>query len=344
MQVLVVGGTGFIGFHIVKALITQGHNVSLLCRPGSSAKKHFGNDVNIITGDLNFFLDLPFTELFSQIDAVIYAAGIDERTESFGDPYTFFYKENVTCCVNFIQKAKAYGIKQAIIIGSIFTYLDAQHPQLQLSQNHPYIRSRTAQRDHALALADNNFQVNICETPFVFGATPGCSAVAKRLINYIRIATPLLSIEGGANAISVHSLSQAIIGILEHVKESGTIAVGDENISWIELTEKISQLVNEKAKPIKLIKPNLLTELTHVGGYLQDLMGIKSGLDQKHIADIINLEAYFDTTEQKKSLQYKGGDLQQALAETVAATPDSPLISNMQRSVDWLNDTILKNF
>lgn len=346
MHVLVVGGTGFIGYHVVQTLLSHQHKVSLLCRANSSAEALFPQQVNIIEGDLNLFLDLPFAQLFAGIEAVIYAAGIDERTESIGDPYTFFYKENVTCCVNFLQQAKNFGVKKAIVLGSIFSYLDQQHPQLQLSQNHPYIRSRTAQRDHALALADNNFQVNICETPFVFGATPGSSAVAKRLINYIRIATPLLSIQGGANAISVKSLSQAITGMLEHVRDSGAIAVGDVNLSWVELTEMISGLVNSKPKPIKLIQANLLTELTHVGGYLQDLMGIKSGLDQKHISDIIQLEAYFDTAPQKQQLNYQGGDLLQALAETVAATPEPAFISNMQRSVDWFSNntkTLVKN-
>ena len=339
MQVLVIGGTGFIGVHIVQRLLQHGHSVSLLCRNPASAREKFDDGVSYIEGDLNFFRDLPFKQLFSGIDAVIYAAGLDERTETVGDPYTFFYKENVTSCVNFLEKAKSYGVNKAIVLGSVFSHLDQQHPQLKLQQHHPYIRSRTAQRDHALAISDSRFQVNIAEIPYVFGTTPGSSAVAKRLINYVRVATPLLSIEGGANAISVQSLAQGIVGMMEHVSDSCAIPIGDENLSWIELTEAISQRVNDDNKPIHLIKSNLLSDLTVVGAHLQDVMGVKSGLDHHHIAELIRLQGYIDTKPIKQRLHYEGGDLQQAFDETVAAIPETALISNMQRSVNWVSDS-----
>ncbi|NRB37542.1 MAG: NAD(P)-dependent oxidoreductase [Pseudomonadales bacterium] len=343
MHTLVIGGTGFIGFHIVKRLLEQGHEVSLLCRSNNSAKQLFNDEVRYIEGDLNLFRDLPFDTLFDGIDAVIYAAGVDERTESIGDPYIFFYKENVTCCINFIEKAKQHGLKKAVILGSMFSYFDQQQPALNLSKHHPYIRSRTTQRDHALALADKNFQVNVAEIPFVFGTSPNHSAVAKRMINYVRLATPLLSIEGGINAISVKSLAQGIVGMLEHIDVSCALPIGDKNLSWVELTEAISQLVNETPKPIKIIQSNLLTNLSHVGAHLQDMMGLQSGLDQHHISDIIKLEAYFDSQPIKDQLHYEGGDFQAALEETVAANPESAIISNMQRSVDWISDNT-RNF
>lgn len=345
MRILVIGGSGFLGYHIVSQLIKQ-HHVSLFCRNKEKTAEIFKDQVDYISGDLTFFRDINFTQTFKDIDIVIYAAGIDERTETNGDPYTFFYRENVNTCINFIEKAKQHGVKHAIVLGSIFTFLNQEHPQLQLSTHHPYIRSRTQQREYALALADNTFQVNIAEIPFVFGDSPHSPPIAKRLINYIRIATPLLSITGGANAISVNSLAQAIVGIINHVDDSCAIPIGDQNLSWIELMQTISELVNEKPKPITLLQSTLLTDLTHLGAFLQDMIGVQSGLSQHHISDIITLEGFFDSSPIKQRLHYKGGDLQQALIDTVNAQPESLLITNVQRSVNWVSDNtrnLLKN-
>ena len=38
MKVAVIGGTGFVGSHVVRALESAGHEVSLLVRPGSESK------------------------------------------------------------------------------------------------------------------------------------------------------------------------------------------------------------------------------------------------------------------------------------------------------------------
>lgn len=338
MRILVVGGSGFLGYHIVKALLNRQHQVSLFCRSGGHAQTLFGDSVNYVHGDLELFLDINFSQCFDNIDAVVYAAGIDERTETQGDPYRFFYRENVTTCVQFIDKAKQHGVKHAVILGSIFSHFDQKFPNLKLSDNHPYIRSRTAQRDHALALISDTFQVNIAEIPFVFGISPNSSSVGKQLINYIRVATPLISINGGANAISVTSLAQGICGILERFPDSGPLPIGDVNVSWVELMQTINEKVNVTPKPIKMLNQHLLTDLTHVGAQLQDLMGIKSGLDQHHISDIITLEGYFDSQPIKEQLGYSGGDLDQALTETIKAHPESPLLSNVQRSITWFSD------
>src|SRR6478736_3587390 len=41
MRVLVIGGTGFIGYHVVKALQAQGDEVAVLCRNAQAASELF---------------------------------------------------------------------------------------------------------------------------------------------------------------------------------------------------------------------------------------------------------------------------------------------------------------
>ena len=69
---------------------------------------------------------------------------------------------------------------------------------------------------------------------------------------------------------------------------------------------------------------------------------MRSGLDQKNIGELINHEAFFDTTDIKKQLGYKGGDLDKAFEETINDCPKTMLVGNLQRSVDWLNESTVK--
>ena len=51
-QVLVTGGTGFIGRHLVELLLEQGHPVRALARHASKARALFGGRAEIVEGDL----------------------------------------------------------------------------------------------------------------------------------------------------------------------------------------------------------------------------------------------------------------------------------------------------
>jgi dihydroflavonol-4-reductase len=345
-QVLVIGGTGFIGFHIVRELCEAGHEVTLLCRNPDKAKAIVGSlgTIHYQKGDVTDPNSFEPGQVFHHIDALIYAVGTDERdTAPTKNPYDYFYQGNVTTCIGFVEQAKNHGVKHAIILGSFFTCIDRSHPELKLSKYHPYIRSRAEQLTEAMKLASRTFTINVVEIPFVFGHTDGHDTLWKSLVNYIRVMNPLIVTRGGANCISVRTTAKAILGVLRHVRKSEPIPIGDENLTWVELLERINAIANRRPKQIYLLRRGLFSDLTKMGAYFHEFFGRRSGLDQKHISELINLNAFVETGKTKRRLRYEGGDLEEALRETVKACPKTALLSNLQKSLDWLNDNTIRN-
>ena len=53
MTTLITGGTGFIGSHLVRALLAQGEDIHLLCRSkGSLSERHAGRQLKVFYGDV----------------------------------------------------------------------------------------------------------------------------------------------------------------------------------------------------------------------------------------------------------------------------------------------------
>ncbi len=81
MRVLVTGGTGFIGRHVVEALLTRGHRVVTLSRrpEGIPGAEHRSLDVG----------SEEAVSVASRVDAVVHLAALSNASASFDDPLTF---------------------------------------------------------------------------------------------------------------------------------------------------------------------------------------------------------------------------------------------------------------
>ena len=173
MNVMILGGTGLLGYHATRRLLERGHVVKILALPPLPAEGLFPVDVDIQLRDINLLSDAELVTLFEGNDALVFAAGVDDRVTPRTPAYPFFYKHNVEVTRRVAQLARQAGVKKFVILGSYFAYFHRVWPQLELTRHHPYIRSRVEQTRAALEAGGDAMGVITLELPYIFGVMPG---------------------------------------------------------------------------------------------------------------------------------------------------------------------------
>jgi len=72
MNIAITGGTGFIGRHLVKALVDAGHNIKILTRNPTILTSHFSR-VTYVLGDLS--IQSSLNDFIDDVDIVFHCAG-----------------------------------------------------------------------------------------------------------------------------------------------------------------------------------------------------------------------------------------------------------------------------
>jgi nucleoside-diphosphate-sugar epimerase len=317
MHVLVVGGTGFLGYHAVEEFLNRHYRVTVLALPPLPIPELLPATVTTTLADINLLSNDEILRLLDDKDAFVYAAGSDDRVLPDSPAYPFFYKENVDPFVRFVQLACEAGVRCGVLLSSYFAYFDRKWPGKRLSDNHPYVRSRRVQAEQGFKVAAPGFKLMVLELPFVFGAMPGRIPLWSPLINYIYSPLPLVYTVGGTSAISAKCVGEAIVGAVEN-GDCGRYLVGDENITWADLLTKLRDLAGQK-KRLWYVTPNIIRTVLIVLKLGHRLRGKEAGLDPSKLTEILTSELYFDPKSSREILGYSGGDLYQALKDTVEA-------------------------
>jgi len=132
MNILITGGTGFIGSHVVRLLLDDGHKVTILDNLVSSSKDSVDPKANLIIGDI---ADTKKSmEALKGIDAVIHMAGLIIVPESVEDPIKYV-KNNVIGTVSLLESMRKAKVKKIIFSSSACVYGTPE--KLPIKENAP---------------------------------------------------------------------------------------------------------------------------------------------------------------------------------------------------------------
>ncbi len=116
MKVLVTGGTGFLGRHLVERLALEGDEVWVLARSGQSVAELRGLGVQFVPGDVRQWPSLR--RAAESMDVIYHCAGKVEG----GGRWVDFLEVNVLGTERLIQAALEHGVRRFIHVSSIGIY------------------------------------------------------------------------------------------------------------------------------------------------------------------------------------------------------------------------------
>lgn len=132
MKILVTGGMGYIGSHIILQLIGNGHTVISIdnnCRSIKNARDTIGEMTGIYIK--NFEVDLSkeilINDQLNNIDCIIHCAGYKSVGESKQFP-AMYYQNNIDSTLNVLKMMGIYNIKNLIFSSSCTVYGSHLHP------------------------------------------------------------------------------------------------------------------------------------------------------------------------------------------------------------------------
>jgi len=132
LKVLVTGGAGFIGSHVVEKLVENGFQVVSVDNYVTGSPENVHEEVRMYEIDINHKgLESIFEK--EKPDYVIHLAAQASVIESMNDPYLDFFT-NTAGTVNILHLSKKYNVKKFLFASSAAVYGEPEY--LPIDENH----------------------------------------------------------------------------------------------------------------------------------------------------------------------------------------------------------------
>lgn len=213
LRILVTGASGMVGYHTVKSLLAEGHELTALLRKTSDDSLLNALSGNLIVKRCELDDETALVPIMKNVDVLVHAAGMVNPHASKDE----VYKVNVEACKSLLSTADACAVKHFIHISSL-SVITGQGDMFDADENSPlrycgeaYADSKIdAEKAVSMYFGRSNMMVTILRPGFIYGAME--RAWMPRLLENLRTGRAML-IDGGSkecNVIYVENLVTAI--------------------------------------------------------------------------------------------------------------------------------------
>jgi UDP-glucose 4-epimerase len=307
MSLLLTGGTGFVGQHLVSALMQRKLPYQIAVR---AQVKNSAHHKCICVGDIN--THTAWSQALEGVSDVVHlAARVHITQETSTDAYAAFRAVNTEGTLNLARQAAAAGVRRFVFLssakvngeGSPKAYLETDTP----APEDAYAASKwEAEQGLWEISSDTGMQIVILRIPLVYG--PGVGANFLQLLETVNKGWPL-PLRGIANRRSllyIGNLVDAILAVLKRPDAANKLYLlsDGQDVSTTQLVEFIAGAL--KKSPRLFALPQGMLRL--VAG----IMGKSSAVDR------LFGSLFLDSSKFRQELSWAPPfSLQQGLAETV---------------------------
>ncbi|MFC2142849.1 NAD-dependent epimerase/dehydratase family protein [Candidatus Aenigmatarchaeota archaeon] len=236
MKILVTGGAGFIGSHLVAKLINLGHSVSVLDNLSTGKKEHLHENVTFSQGDIRSENDVK--KAMTGCEAVFHLAA---QTDARCTDADFDFQVNFVGSKNVFSFAKEAGAK-IIFTSSAAIFGDAPIPVSEETEKKP-ISSYGKTKLQAQKLL--NEEESFIAIPFnTYG--PKGIGVINRFAKLIKQEKPIKIFGDGMQTRDFIFVSDTVDALLLGLENTGIYTIGTQKeISVLQLIDYLKELTGE---------------------------------------------------------------------------------------------------
>ena len=260
-KALVTGGAGFIGSHLVRALIEEGVHVRVLDNLSTGSKQALeGLDVDLRVEDLRNKDALEAA--VSGCDTVFHHAAMISVPISMDDP-PGCYDINCTGSVSLLHAASNAGVRRVVLASSSAVYGDVQGELFEntaLNPQSPYASSKLAMEQAGLMYA-RAFRIEVTALRYfnVYGPgqspdSPYAAAIPLFIDALLSGRAPVVFGTGEQTRSFVYVSDVVRANLLAASKKDGSGKVyniaGGETVSILQLLNQLRMLLPDTKKPV----------------------------------------------------------------------------------------------
>jgi dihydroflavonol-4-reductase len=333
MRALVTGANGFIGSHVVRALLAKGHSVRALIRPTSDLRSLEGLDVEMAIGDIQ--QPDTLTAAMEGCDWVFHVAGVFSYWRQPPEQLIGEAKEGAR---HVMAAAKAAGVCRMVLTSSSVVFgctgqqriLDEAHPG-SIESAPAYVLAKKAQVDAAFEMAKDGAVelVSVHPTVVVGGHDYGLTESNHHIVSYLQDLFKTSWI-GGCNIASVQDVAQGHILAAENGRSGERYLLGGENLEWQAIHQLISSLTGMPGPYLKVYHT-----AAYLASALQEALSLLTNdrpISTREQAKMVGNYYWYSHQKAAEELGYVGRSAKAALIEAISWLAASEHVSPSIRS------------
>ncbi len=133
--VLVTGGAGYVGSHVVRELVDNGEHVTVVDDLSAGHRESLGA-VPLVRADFGDPVVLDELLQGGSVDVIVHMAAFAEVGQSMSDP-AVYYANNLTRSLQLLDAARRHGVKRFVFSSSAAVYGDPT--EVPIPESHPLL-------------------------------------------------------------------------------------------------------------------------------------------------------------------------------------------------------------
>lgn len=321
MTTLVTGATGFVGSAVVRDLLSAGHSVRVLARPGSDRRNLTGLPLDIAEGDL---LGRASLERACKGCSALFHVAADYRLWVPNPPA--IYRVNVEGSVNLLQAAAQAGIQRMVYTSSVAT-LGLNADSSPASEDTPvsladmighYKRSKFLAEEAVQKLVQaQGLPVVIVNPSTPIGPRDVKPTPTGKLIVDAAAGRMPAYVDTGLNLVHVDDVARGHRLAFERGAIGQRYVLGGQDMALKEILFAVARLVGRQPPRLRL-PHNLVLPIAYAAEAWARLVPGHEPLATVDGVRLSKKRMYFSSAKAQRDLGYQTRPVQEALTEAIA--------------------------